>query len=186
VQQLIASEQTRLARIEARLKQIEDDSTVAYAIILKQVKAQKVAAIRDVLPTCSHIKQLHTELGNYLQSQAVKPADFPQAVWHDPEYRLHEVDAEAVILINQRFVETERVVAATLPAVEQMACVVHHGNYEGVIQAYNALLKWIELNNYQVAGSNREVYLPPTPIDAKLMETIAQTIIEIQFPVDHA
>ena len=36
---------------------------------------------------------------------------------------------------------------------------VHVGEYADIYQAYNALLEWIEANDYQMTGPIREVYL---------------------------
>ena len=46
-----------------------------------------------------------------------------------------------------------------LPAVETMACVVHHGSYDMLGQAYGDLMTWIEVNGYRIVGPNRDVYL---------------------------
>lgn len=182
VQHLIEGEQTRLRRIEARLQQIEQSDASIYDVVLKQVESQHVAAIRDVLPMCSDIKHLYAELEEELQHQNVEIIGFPQTLWHDAEYRLDHVDAEAIAPINQPFSESRRVKSYTLPEVKQMACVIHHGSYDTLVQPFNALLQWIETNNYQVAGSNREIYLQPKITDADFMENLNNSI-EIQFPV---
>ena len=184
VQQLIEGEQARLRRIEARLQQIEQsDSASPYNVVLKQTEAQNVAAIRDVLPVCSNIKQLHAELEDALQQKDMAIIGFPQTVWHDAEYQINTVDAEAIAPVSQRFCGCGRVKSYTLPAVQQMACTIHQGSYDTVVQAFNALLHWIEANNYQIAGANREIYLQPKITDTKFLENFEHSIIEIQFPV---
>ena len=195
LQHLIEVEQTRLARVEARLEQIEqEDSLSTYDIVLKKVEPQIVVAIRDVLPVCSDIKQLHYELETYLGNQNVEIVGFPQTVWHDIEYRRHDVDAEAVVPINKFLSGSARVTTYELPSVEQMACVIHRASYDTVIKAFNALLKWIEANNYQIVGPNREVYLDSEATDVGLIYTVSDivncvvnrvsnSVIEIQFPI---
>ncbi|MEM9818823.1 MAG: MerR family transcriptional regulator [Cyanobacteria bacterium P01_D01_bin.6] len=184
VQQLIEGEQTRLKRIEARLQQIEQsDSASPYDVILKQAAAQSVAAIRDVLPICSDIKHLHAELKDGLRHPQVEVVGFPQTLWHDAEYRVNNVDAEAVVPVSHSFSGSGRVKSYVLPEVQQMACTIHHGSYDTLVQAFNALLHWIEANNYQVAGSNREIYLQPKIADVDSLGNLEFSIIEIQFPV---
>ena len=46
-----------------------------------------------------------------------------------------------------------------LPRLSNVACVVHVGDYSEIYQAYNALLAWIEANDYQMTGPIREIYL---------------------------
>ena len=184
VQQLIEGEQARLRRIEARLQQIEQsDSASPYNVVLKQTEAQNVAAIRDVLPVCSNIKQLHAELEDALQQKGMAIIGFSQTVWHDAEYQINPVDAEAIAPVSQRFCGCGRVKSYTLPAVQQMACTIHQGSYDTVVQAFNALLHWIAANNYQIAGANREIYLQPKITDTNFLENFEHSIIEIQFPV---
>jgi len=184
VQQLIAGEQARLRRIEARLQQIEQsDAASIYPVVLKQVESQRVAAIRDVLPTCSDIKHLYTELEDGLRHQNVEIDGFSQTLWYDTDYRLDNVDAEAIVPISQSLSDHGRIKSYMLSEVAQMACVIHHGSYDTLVQAFNALLQWIGPNNYQIAGPNREIYLQPKIIDADFMGGFERSTIEIQFPV---
>jgi effector-binding domain-containing protein len=46
-----------------------------------------------------------------------------------------------------------------LPRLSNVACVVHVGEYSGIYQAYNALLAWIEANDFQMTGPIREIYI---------------------------
>jgi len=60
------------------------------------------------------------------------------------------------------------------------ACLTHSGPIEKLPEAYNSLLKWIEENGYQIAGSGREIYhkrVGEAGIGPK------ECLIEIQFPV---
>ena len=77
-----------------------------------------------------------------------------------------------------------RVKIGSLPAVENMACIVHAGPFATLSQAYDALGKWIGENGYQVIGPARELNLrlPETPGD----QHDPNTLNEIQFPVEKA
>lgn len=184
VHQLIDGERARLRRIEARLQQIEQsDSASLYSVVLKQAETQHVASIRDVLPICSDIKHLHAELEDALRHQNVEIVGFPQTLWHDADYRFDNVDAEAIAPVSESFSGTERVHSYTLPEVKQMACAIHHGSYDTLVHAFNALLYWIEANNYQVVGSNREIYVQPKITETDFSGNFDCSIIEIQFPV---
>jgi DNA-binding transcriptional MerR regulator len=186
VQQLIEVEQARLRQIEFRLQQIEQeeaDVVSRYDIVLKPVAAQTVAAIREVLPICTDIRHLYDELAEALRDQKVEPTGFPQTFWHDEDYRLKDVDAEVVIPINRAIAENSRVKSYRLPEVKQMACLIHHGSHDALVQAFNALLQWIDKNHYQIVGANREIYWQPKLTDANFIEANDDLIIEIQFPV---
>lgn len=194
LQQLVEAEQARLARVEARLKQIEQEDTVStYDVVLKKVESQMVAAIRDVIPVCGDMEQLHYELETYLGKHGARMAGFPLTIWYDTDYRLHDVDAEAIVPIDKSLSGNERVRIRLLPGVELMACVIHHGSYNTTDQTYNALLRWIEANRYHIVGPNREIYLRlgVTGADIEypanyLANNVSEYVTEIQFPVKKA
>jgi effector-binding domain-containing protein len=76
-----------------------------------------------------------------------------------------------------------------LPAVETMACTIHHGPFTTISEAYNAIAKWIESNSYRICGSSREVYLREAkPGGSGEMGAVSQndpdTVTELQFPVE--
>jgi len=194
LQQLVEAEQARLARVEARLKQIEQEDTVStYDVVLKKIEPQTVAAIRDVIPVCGDVELLHYELETYLGQHGARMTGFPITIWYDNEYQVHDVDAEAIVPIGKSLSGNERVKIRELPSVELMACVIHHGSCDTIVQAFNALLRWIEANGYSIVGPNREVYLrlKATGVDFEyptnyLTNNLGESVTEIQFPVGKA
>jgi len=46
-----------------------------------------------------------------------------------------------------------------LPAVDEMACIIHEGSFEALGGTYGQLMSWVEANGYRMAGPVREVYL---------------------------
>jgi effector-binding domain-containing protein len=70
-----------------------------------------------------------------------------------------------------------------LPAVPSMVCAIHHGPFQALNQAYDALTKWIDENGYRISGPIREVYLRPSDDDS---QTDPNTVTEIQVPVTKA
>ena len=178
IQQRMELEQTQLARVEARLKQIEMENIMPdYDVIIKNVESQLVASIRATLPDFQHIGQLYEELYAYLQRYGA--GGLAAAIWHDEGYKASDVDGEAVIYLKNRVPENERVKVYELPAA-QMASVVHHGPYNAFSKAYDAVLKWIEANGYKVIGPNREVYLH---VANPVQQDDPSYVTEIQFPV---
>ncbi|HEY9647994.1 MAG TPA: GyrI-like domain-containing protein, partial [Chroococcidiopsis sp.] len=196
VQQLVEAEQRRLRLIETRLQQIEQEeadiaanTAVNYEVVLKPIEAQVVVAIREVLPSCTDIKSLYDELATYLRSHRVERVGFPQTLWHDEDYRIEDVDAEVVIPIKEAIAGNSRIQCYRLPDVPQMACVTHHGSQDGLIHAFNALLNWIERNQFKIIGANREIYWQPQITEANFLavnDLVDDLIIESQFPVSPA
>ena len=178
-QQKVEEEQARLARVEWRLRQIEQEGTMStQEVVLKKVPALTVASVRDVIPTYSDISQLFGEVFAYLGQHRVNPVGPPFAIYYDEEYREQNVDVEVAVPVAAG----DRVKGRELPAVEGMACTVHQGPYDTVSEAYNRLMAWIEANGYRIIEPCREVYIqgPESGGDA------ATYVTEIQFPVEKA
>jgi effector-binding domain-containing protein len=60
-----------------------------------------------------------------------------------------------------------------------VASLVRRGPWDDFSSAYQALMQWIQANNYHVVGPNREIYLqgPESGVAPE------EYIVEIQFPV---
>ncbi|MGQ0604188.1 MAG: MerR family transcriptional regulator [Anaerolineales bacterium] len=148
IEQRIDAEQDRLARIEARLRQIEMETNMPnYEVVIKQVPPQLVASIRRIIPAYNQINPLFGELMGFLALHgAAQTLCF--AVWHDEAYREQDVDAEAAGVLKAPTPETNGVKVRELPG-GLMASVVHNGAYNRLQQAYNALHAWVDANGYR-------------------------------------
>ncbi len=193
--QHVQEEQERLARVEARLRQIEQEGRMpTNEVVIRRVDSLQVAAIRDVAPTFGEQGHLWEELGNYLARQHVNPVGPCLTVYHDTESRERDVELEVCEQVTGRPPSEGRVKVHELPAVEKMACILHHGGFERVGETYDTLLKWIETNGYRIVGPNREVYLLAVADTSGgvqypseyLTDKDANRLTELQFPVDKA
>ena len=177
-------EQGRLMRVEARLRQIEQENTMStYDVIIKKIEPQTVASLRQVIPTPQGIGKMFEELFTYLGQRGVRPAGPPSGIWHDIEHKEKDWDTEVVVPITDALPAGNGVKTVQLPGVTNMACTIHRGSYEGFTQAYAAVMGWIEANGYRIAGPTREIYLvgpAATPTDPNTYVT------EIQVPVEKA
>ncbi len=176
----IAAEQARLTRIQARLQQIKQESTMPkYEVVLKTVESFQVAAVRDVIGKYDEIGNLLGELFGTLARNQVRPMGSPLAIYHDEGFKEKDVDVEtAVPVTNAQMKENGRVSIYFLPTAK-VASVLHQGPYNTLSPAYQAILQWINDNNYQITGPDREIYLrgPGPNINP------AEYVTEIQFPV---
>ena len=197
LEQQVREDQARLARVEARLRQIEqEDKMPTYDVVLKKVEPQTVVVIRDVISTYGDQGSLWKELSVYLEQHGAKAIGPSLTIYYDTEYRERDVDVEVATPVSAPLPGNERVKVRELPGTELMACVIHQGSYDTLDQAYAALLTWIEANGYRVTGPDREVYLrcPGNDYDAPeavgyeeyLADTPGACVTEVQFPVEEA
>lgn len=180
LEQQLEAEGARLTRVEARLRQIEQEGKMPeYEVVLKKVEAITVAAARDVIPTYSDVDRLFGSVFAHLGQQGAGPAGPPIGIYHDAEYKERDVDAEIAVPLGGVIAGSEQVSVRELPAVETMATTIHKGSYDTIGDGYTALMQWVEANGYRMADAVREVYLQYDPESDP-----ATWVTEIQVPVE--
>lgn len=179
--QRVQEEAERLKRVEARLRQIEQETIMSkYDVVIKSVGAMKVASVRDVVPTPPEQGRLWNELEGYLAMNHVRASAPCLSLYHDDEYKERDWDIEVCEPIAADVSESARVKVRELPAVATMACTIHHGPFTALSEAYDALMKWINENGYEVTGPAREVYIREAKNGS---QDDPNTVTEVQFPV---
>jgi len=170
----------RLAAVEARLRLLEkEDAMSDYEVVLKEIPAVRVAAIRDLIPSYPTQGHLWDELMGHIHRHGVKWGAAPCfTLYHDECYKEKDVDAEVAEPIAGPCPETARVKVREV-AGGLMACAVHKGPYDGLNGAYEAIMQWAEANGYRSVGADRDVYLVG-PADTK---DPAEYVTEVQEPV---
>ena len=153
-----------------------------YQVIMKKVEPQLIASIRRVLPTYGHLGQLYEELIPYLFSKGGKPAGPTLFICYDQEYKEKDVDVEAGIPIAEAIPASDSVRVYELSGLEQAASTIYKGPYEGIGEAYKAIMAWAESNGYKITGPDREHYLV-SPGDT---QDPAEYVTEVQFPIEKA
>lgn len=190
ISQQLAEVQGQLVEVEVRLQQIErEEQLSAYDVMLKQVEPQLVASVRTILPNHSAVGALFAEvyegIGPHVsEALGPHPGEGGQTLvlWYDTEFKAHDVDGAAAFFLRCRVPDGGRMHVHELPAAT-MAATVHHGPYNTIPDAHEAVLTWIDANSYQIAGPDREVYLynkMPIRLDDPSYVT------EIQYPVEKA
>jgi DNA-binding transcriptional MerR regulator len=177
VRATIATEGERLARIEARVRQLDATERAArYPIALRPVAAQRVASLRATLPAHRAVGALIGELRAYAREHGLAATAWT-TLWHDGEYRETDIAAQATFATVDALPDHPRIRAAELPAVATMACARHEGPLVKVGAAHAAILDWMAAEGYRLAGPNRAVALHVTdPVHA-------DSLVEIQYPV---
>ena len=166
----------RIARVGARLSLIEmEDKMPDYEVVIKTVEPVLVASKQEAVPHFAAIGSVMGRLYNGVVAHIVKHkgqfAGPGITVWHE------NFKPEATLPIKKTIPEGDDVKVRELPG-DQMACLIHHGGFEGFPRAYQAGVQWIEANGYEITGPNREVYLQFRPDGNP-----ENYVTEIQFPV---
>jgi len=155
------AEQTRLARLEARIHQMNESTKPGtYDVILRDVGPKLVATYREVAVDDDRIQQMFDLVEIYVaQFNEARADEPPFTIYYDDEFRDQNIDAEVAVALKYAIPESESIRVRETPRQTNVACVIHVGNYSDIDQAYNALLSWIEANDYHMLGPIREVYI---------------------------
>ena len=182
LQQHLRKEEERLGRIKSRIEQLEQEMSMSdYDVVIKKIEPILVAGVRDTIPDYPQQGALWDKLETALRQAGITPASACFTVYHADE---PEIDAEVCEPLSEAVPSQGGFQIHTLPFVDQMASVIHHGPFTTIGQAYNALIQWIESSGYHICGPAREIYLEP-PSEAG-SQSDPNTVTEIQFPVSKA
>jgi DNA-binding transcriptional MerR regulator len=192
IERTVQDEMARFRAIEARLQQMETQGHIPEReVMLKSVPAQDYLALRAMLPGMGAVRQLVQKMitivppiagKNTLGTIAIvsySPMYEPEALDVEVGYLLTGNVPDPITLSEGRILTTHR-----LPAVDAMATMVHIGPITEAHSSYGILATWLEVNQYTIAGTGREV-LMQVPLRGKEDEAV----VEIQLPVtrlDHA
>ncbi len=184
VEQQAQAEQARLARIEARLRSLEQEGKMPdYEVVVKRVEPHWAAFEREIVPTVAEMhprcSAMFNEIYTWIAAQGLTPNGPALSIYYDPEYTEQNIDVETAAFIAAPPAAvrgTDRVKLRQLEGAEQMASVLHTGQLDNILEAYAAIGKWIQANGYRIAGPCREIYLQPPSSN--------QPMTEIQYPVE--
>lgn len=185
IQQRVQTEQERLARIEARLKQLETGGTrLSHEVTLKKVRSQIAASTRTLAANFTLKNQLATEMLHTLKKNGVRQTDHLLFIDSEGGYRENDMNIVEIVVPVQsssvgNIVERSggRITIRELPDVNTMATLLYQGNPYTLSEAYQPLGTWIQAHDYVITGSCRKVCL-------QREGDLNSHITEIQFPVE--
>ena len=186
VEQDLHAQIERLHHIEARLRQVEQEGGMSQDdIVIRKLPAQPIYSFRHTFPDVGSAIALHLEINRMLPSRIPeKKLGHFVSIFHEDAFDFENVDAEMGYLLNDTVDEPfqlssgHQLTMRMLPRVEMAACVARVGGMENGYESYANIGRWLEANNYRVAGPVREVFLVQPPHDR-----IEEMVCEIQYPV---
>ena len=189
----VQASQKRLARVEARLKQIDQEGKMPeHEVLLKTVEPQWIASVRQTLSSWEQevfgpaLSRMFDQVGEYLGRQNIQPVGPGIALYHD-ERLLHlsgqrgEPDIETALPIAGPVPSSDLITIRQMPKA-QVAYAVHRGSFAGLLPAKQAVFGWVEANGYQRAGPFCEVYLHFDDAHQADLDS-PRHVTEIQLPV---
>ena len=181
VEETVEDEQARLRRIEARLRLLEGDPSMAvHDIVIKTTEPLRAATASAVAagfgpPLGPVLGALCEEISRAASRAGVELG--MMVCWYDEPADDGSVVAHAGFDIgDKQFAGDDRVTVEELPVIE-VASVIHHGSMDSCEPVYEGLVRWIEDSGYRLAGRSRELYREFHP------EDLSRNVTELQMPI---
>jgi predicted transcriptional regulator YdeE/DNA-binding transcriptional MerR regulator len=186
LEQRVQAEQVRLARVEARLKQIEQEGQMPlYEVVLRSQSELAAACTRAVVPELSQMdegrRRLRRIISAWLEASGTKETGPWLALFESSEFVERDIALQfgCVLAGRSRLSSLGEVQVKKLPPVEHMACVVHGSSQHELYPALHAFYAWADFNGFRVCGPVREVYL-----EDERSSQAGTVLVEHQFPVE--
>lgn len=180
----------RLARIEARLQQIEqEDRPPLYEVTTKSSEQMTIASVRGLVPKPEDMKyyceRMYYTLYKSIDELGISPLDPELTLYHNDEYPETDLDVEAAVRIDRHNLtsnpEHPHLTVRDLPAEENVASLIYEGPYHNVVSAVLVLLNWIGINAWNISGALRELHLSgPAHVKGKVQD---KAVLELQIPI---
>jgi DNA-binding transcriptional MerR regulator len=174
----VQEEGETLDRVNARLRLIEMEGVMGNEVVIKHIAPQWIASLREKIPAHRLIGGLIARLYGMLGPLASEGPGV--ALFHDTEFKEQDIDTEVGVYLKRATTSHEQLKVYQLPAAT-VASVIHHGAFDHIGEAYAALLRWVEMNNYRQAGPTRELFLH---VSAPVTRQDPSNVTEIQVPVE--
>lgn len=178
---LVHEEEERLIRLKARLRLIEMEGRMTSEVVLKEVPPQWIASLRENIPAYRTIGTLFRKLYGVLSPLGLEDlGGLGVALFHDNEFKEQDIDAEVGVYLKSPVPAHEPLQVYQLPQAT-VASIVHHGAFNRIGEAYEALLRWIETSGYRPAAPAREIFLH---LSQPVSRDDESNVTEIQVPVE--
>ncbi len=192
----VAETQTRLARVAARLHEIETEGQrPKYDIVVKSVEAATIVSAQQIVPTAEEMGalcwQLHGQLRDWMKGQGIRALGFPAPellnLYYNTEYTEENIDLEAAVVSERpKLLNSIALRDAPLPVTVRelegapmVASGIHRGHMRDLGQLIKSLIVWVGSNGYTIAGPLRELHL--TPRDPEHLDS---RVVEMQVPIE--
>ncbi|MEM8863602.1 MAG: MerR family transcriptional regulator [Chloroflexota bacterium] len=189
VEQELRSQVEKLHHIEARLKQVEKEGVMENDdIIIKELPIQPIYSYMHTYADVRAAVQDRMAMTKLLPKKVgKKKLGYFLAINHEESFSFENAKVEMGFMLNDTIEEPfelsngRTMKMRTLPRVEMAACVARIGGFESNFNCYGNFGRWLETNNYAIAGNIREIFIKQVPMDR-----IDELVCEIQIPIQPA
>lgn len=188
--QELRNKEMQLARVEARLRQIEQEGRPSpYEVVVKPLPAQAVASMRQMVERVEEVghycQVIYGRLYRDLRRRGIQPQAPEIALYHNDEYTETNLDVELAVAVAPRVLDAppqaEHITFHWLPPVELAAALIYEGPFSELTDGVLALLNYVATHNHVLVGPLRELHLSGPAHGPNAPD--ATPVVELQVPI---
>lgn len=152
-----------------------------YRIIIKSLPEVIVAYKEVHLDSYAQLVDVMPAMGLDMEKAGCEctEIDYCYVVYHGQEFQKSDINAQTCEAVTELKEDHGDLKFKIVPEVPTAACVLHKGPYKDLPKAYQAVVRFIEENDYEIIGEQRESY-----IDGMWnKDSENEWLTEIQFPI---
>lgn len=153
----LRKQQQQLHLLEQLLQSNQEETMKTMNVTRKQIPEQPALTLRRTIAHYEAQGELWESLNTYIKANHAQVAGSCFTVDYNDGYKEEDVDLMVCQVIDRILPDQGDIRFITLPGGE-FASLIHKGPYEGLHQAYQTIIRWIEEQNLVVAGPDREIY----------------------------
>ncbi|MEV5754526.1 MerR family transcriptional regulator [Actinoallomurus sp. NPDC052308] len=162
----LAEAASSLVQVEARLRSIENESSMPQEdVVIRQLAAIRLAELSGTAASFSPddtsplIGGLFDELCRRLDSAGIAPTGPRTIYFQTPGEGDYGIVVHAGLPVPPGVIEGPDFQVVSLPPVERAATIVHRGMIHGFLSTSQQLVRWVDAHGYRFDGHAREVTL---------------------------
>ncbi len=149
-----------------------------YKVELKEREAQPVLSIRKITSVgklSEEIGKAYSSIIQYMNELGEHPAEAPFTAYYNLD--MENLDVEMGFPVAGKLAGRDEVGAGEIPGGKYAEC-TYKGPYDGMVQVYDAMNKWVSDNGFTPTGISYEIYYnSPEEVPA------SELLTKIMFPL---
>lgn len=163
IEKIIDESNRQISQINYYLDNFKEDFNMKYEVLVKELPEVIVYSKRMILKSYDDYFNVIPSIGEEIvkANPGIKCSvpEYCFNIYHDGEYKAEDIDVEICEAVTELGKDTETIKFKKIDKVSNAACVMHKGPYTSLGNAYNAVYRWIEENNYIPCDNLRESYI---------------------------
>jgi effector-binding domain-containing protein len=164
LEQVLKNEYERLNRLRTNIFLIKNGGVpIMNEITIKRIEPILIASTRKRIKKgdFEETHRMWSAVNSFIDKSEIKRTIPCMTLFYNSTWNWEKAeswDIEVAEPVTKCVSGNDIVKVYELPAVDKMACVVHHGSFKTIGKTYKAINEWIEKNNYKINGCVREIY----------------------------